>query len=502
MRKGDLVMAYVEKIQITRRSLDVVSPEVLVLGLFEDCQLSDFQKTIDKKSKGSLSERIETGDFEGKAGKTLSIFPGKPANRILLVGLGKREDITLDRLRQAAGTAVKTVQAGKIDTMASEIPGSDALESSAAEISQAWVEGLILGSYRFLDYKSDTEDAKVMETITLINGASSIGVERGRAVAEAVCLARDLANHPSNVATPSRLAAEARKIARSSGMTCKVMGRDQFTKLGMGAFSSVARGTDEPPKFILMQYNGGKKGEKPFAFVGKGITFDTGGISIKPSGKMDEMKFDMCGAATVLGIMQAVGQLKPKLNIVAAIAATENMPGGHATKPGDIVRAYNGKTIEILNTDAEGRLVLADALAYVSQKYEPRYMVNFATLTGAVIIALGHVASGIMGNDEELVEAIRKAGEASGEKVWPLPLWDEYCEDIKSKIADVKNLGAPSQAGTIAGGAFLKEFVGETPWAHVDIAGTAWRDKDQPYVPSGPSGVGVKLSLELLNILG
>ena len=264
----------------------------------------------------------------------------------------------------------------------------------------------------------------------------------------------------------------------------------------------MARGADEPPKFILIQYSGGKKGEKPFAFVGKGITFDTGGISIKPSSKMDEMKFDMCGAATVLGIMQAVGRLKPKVNIVGAIAATENMPGGHATKPGDIVRAYNGKTIEILNTDAEGRLVLADALAYVSQKHDPRYMVNFATLTGAVIIALGHVASGVMGNDEKLIDAIRKAAEASGEKVWPLPLWDEYCDDIKSKIADVKNLGAPRQAGTIAGGAFLKEFVGETPWAHVDIAGTAWRDKDQPYMPAGPSGVGIRLSLELLNILG
>ncbi|MDP6456922.1 MAG: leucyl aminopeptidase [Candidatus Marinimicrobia bacterium] len=495
-------MAYVKRIQITRRSLDSLSPEVLVLGLFEDGELSDFHKNIDEAAAGALSQRIEIGDFEGKAGKTLSIFPGKPANRILLVGLGKREDFTLDRLRQAAGTAVKTVQASKIDTMASEVPGGDALKSAAAEVSQAWVEGLILGSYRFLDYKSDTEDATVMNRITLINGASRVGVERGRAVAEAVCFARDLANHPSNVATPARLVTEARRIARSSGMRCKVMGRDQFTQMGMGAFASVARGADEPPKFILIQYSGGKKGEKPFAFVGKGITFDTGGISIKPSSKMDEMKFDMCGAATVLGIMQAVGRLKPKVNIVGAIAATENMPGGHATKPGDIVRAYNGKTIEILNTDAEGRLVLADALAYVSQKHDPRYMVNFATLTGAVIIALGHVASGVMGNDEKLIDAIRKAAEASGEKVWPLPLWDEYCDDIKSKIADVKNLGAPRQAGTIAGGAFLKEFVGETPWAHVDIAGTAWRDKDQPYMPAGPSGVGIRLSLELLNILG
>ena len=270
----------------------------------------------------------------------------------------------------------------------------------------------------------------------------------------------------------------------------------------MGAFASVARGAHEPPKFILMEYRGGKKGDKPFAFVGKGITFDTGGISIKPSSKMDEMKYDMCGSATVLGIMKAVAGLKPKRNIVAAIAATENMPGSRASKPGDIVKAYNGKTIEILNTDAEGRLVLADALAYVSKHYDPKYMVNFATLTGAVIVALGHVASGVMGTDEKLVQSILKAGKMSGERVWEFPLWDDYCDDVKSKIADVKNLGATGQAGTIAGGAFLKAFVGDTPWAHLDIAGTAWWDKDRPYVPSGPSGVAVRLSLELLNILG
>ena len=250
-----------------------------------------------------------------------------------------------------------------------------------------------------------------------------------------------------------------------------------------------------------MEYQGGKKGKAPFAFVGKGITFDSGGISIKPSKSMDEMKFDMSGAGTVMGIMKAIGQLKPNLNIVAAIAATENMPGGRATKPGDIVKAYNGKSIEILNTDAEGRLVLADALAYMSKNYKPRYIVDFATLTGAVVISLGHRASGIMGTDEKLIDALKKAGEITGERVWELPLWDDYCEDVKSKIADVKNIGAERQAGTIAGGAFLKEFVDDIPWAHVDIAGTAWWNKDLPYIPAGPSGVGVRLSLELLNIL-
>ncbi|MEE8186765.1 MAG: leucyl aminopeptidase, partial [Nitrososphaerales archaeon] len=468
---------------------------------FEDGQLSGFHENVDEKTGGAISRRISSGDFSGKLGKTSFLYPPGPAKRILLVGMGKREEFSLDRLRQTGGTAVKAGQAGKLDRMVAEVSGMEDLSFSKADTSQAFAEGLVLGSYKFLDYKSDKGDDMVMNSVTLINGVSTEGVRRAVAIAEGVILARDLASHPSNVVTPSRLASEARRLGREFDMWCKIMGREQFAKNGMGAFAAVSKGTDEPPKFIVMEYAGGRKSDPPIAFVGKGITFDTGGISIKPSRKMGEMKYDMCGAAAVLGIMRAVGLSEPKVNVVGIIAATENMPGGHATKPGDIVKAYNGKTIEILNTDAEGRLVLADALAYTEEQFKPRYMVNFATLTGAVIVALGHLASGVMGNDEKLVGAIKKAGEAAGERVWELPLWEEYSEDVKSKLADVRNIGVPHQAGTIAGGVFLKEFVDKTPWAHIDIAGTAWWDKDQPYVPAGPSGVGVRLSMELLKIL-
>ncbi|MFQ6674193.1 MAG: leucyl aminopeptidase [Fidelibacterota bacterium] len=489
------------RVLISRKSWGALSPDLLVLGVFEDGKLSAFQKDVDGRSGKAVSDRISSGDFSAESGKTLMLYTTGPARRILLVGMGKREEFELDRLRKTGGTAIKSAQANKLDTMVSEIPGTHDLRESDQAVSQAYVEGLILGSYKFLDYKSKRDAETVMKSVTLVNGASRAGVTRGKVIAEAVCFVRDLASHPSNVVTPSQLAREARKIARESEMSCRVFGRDQFTRMGMGAFAAVAKGTDEPPKFILLEYRGANKTERPIAFVGKGITFDTGGISIKPSKAMDEMKYDMCGASTVLGIMRAIGELRPNVNVVGAIASTENMPGGHATKPGDIAKAYNGKTIEILNTDAEGRLVLADALSYVAGKFRPKYMVNFATLTGAVIVALGHVASGVMGTDEKLVEAIKQAGEFSGERVWELPLWEEYSEDVKSKIADVKNTGEARQAGTIAGGAFLKEFVADTPWAHVDIAGTAWWNKDRPYIPSGPSGVGVRLSLELLNIL-
>tara|TARA_B100000315_G_scaffold120298_1_gene110197 strand:+ start:7019 stop:8506 length:1488 start_codon:yes stop_codon:yes gene_type:complete len=494
-------MAHLKKVAVADKSWDSAKTDLLALGLFEDGELSSFQQEVDEKCGGIISARLKAEDFTGKSGNTLLLYSDGPAKRILLTGLGKRKEFTLEKLRQAAGTAVKTAQSHKFDKITSEVPGGDALNESSIKISQAYTEGLILGSYKFLDYKSDAEYETVMKSVSLVHGANRKGVEKGCFIADSVCFVRDLEAHPSNVTTPSKLALEAQKIARKYRMNCNVFDREKFTEMGMGSFASVAKGTDEPPKFILMEYNGGKKGDAPFAFVGKGITFDTGGISLKPPKGMDEMKFDMCGAAAVLGIMRTVGELGLKKNIIGAIAATENMPGGHATKPGDIVKAYNGKTIEILNTDAEGRLVLADVLAYVSKHHSPKYMVNYATLTGAVIVALGHLSSGVMGTNRKLINSLVEAGENTGERCWELPLWDDYCEDVKSKIADVKNLGAPMQAGTIAGGAFLKEFAGDTPWAHVDIAGTAWWDKDRPYIPPGPSGVGVRLGIELLSLL-
>ncbi len=492
-------MAHLNKINISSVAWNQIKSNTLVISVFEGGGLSQLGKEVDKRFKKIITTRIKDGDFQGKLNETLILFTGSTPTRLLLLGLGNRKDFNDEKARQASGTAIKKIQSSGLSSIAAEIPGI----AKVGEVggTQAFVEGAILGSYRFLNYKTEYKDKNNLKSISIIGGGSRVGLKKGKIIAEAVCLARDLASHPSNVATPTRLSTEARKIAQVENMSCEVLNRDKFTKMGMGAFASVSIGADEPPKFILMEYKGGKKGEKPIAFIGKGITFDTGGISIKPSAKMDEMKYDMCGAAAVLGIMKAIAGLKPKRNIIAAIAATENMPGGRASKPGDIVKAYNGKTIEILNTDAEGRLVLADALSYVAKHHNPACMINFATLTGAVIVALGHVATGAMGNDDKLIRSIIKAGDVTGEKVWELPLWEEYCNDVKSEIADVKNLGAPGQAGSIAGGAFLKAFVGNIPWVHLDIAGTAWWEKNQPYVPSGPSGVGVRLSIELLNIL-
>ena len=285
-------------------------------------------------------------------------------------------------------------------------------------------------------------------------------------------------------------------------MKVTIFERDEFTKMGMGALSGVASGTEIPPKFIIIEYMGGPKSQKPKILVGKGLTFDSGGISIKPASKMDEMKYDMCGAGVVLGVMKTISELKPKMNIIGIIPSTENMSGDKAYRPGDILKAYNGKTIEVLNTDAEGRLILADALSYASKHYDPEFILDFATLTGAVVVALGHVATGIMGTDESLIEKIKSSSEVTGEKVWEFPLWTEYLDQVKSKIADVKNLGAPGQAGSIAGGAFLNSFVQEDiPWCHFDIAGSAWGNKDLPYQNNGlATGEMIRLVVDLIGI--
>ena len=326
--------------------------------------------------------------------------------------------------------------------------------------------------------------------------------KKGSIIANAVCDSRDLANHPGNITTPTRLANFAKEVGKKGNMKVTVFDRDKFTKMGMGSFAAVAQGTNEPPKFIIMEYFGGPKKEKPVMLVGKGLTFDTGGISLKPGLRMDEMKFDMCGSAVVFGVMNAIATLKPKMNVVAIVPSTHNMLGGSAVLPGDILTAYNGKTIEVLNTDAEGRLILADALSYASKHYDPEYMLDFATLTGAIVITLGKIATGIMGNNEVLMENIKVSSENTGEHIWPLPLWDEYCDQVKSHVADVKNLGSPGQAGSIAGGAFLKAFVREDiPWVHFDVAGTSYHVENRSYAQKdGASGQVIRLVLDLLGV--
>jgi leucyl aminopeptidase len=362
-------------------------------------------------------------------------------------------------------------------------------------------EGLVLGSYQFLDYKTKDDENFELDSASVI-GCDSDEISKGTEIGKAVCFSRDLSNHPGNVTTPTRLADAAREISDQAGMELTIFDRKEFTEMGMGGLAGVAQGTDEPPKFIILEYYGADKDERPKVLVGKGLTFDAGGISIKPASKMDEMKYDMCGSATVLGVFKAIAALRPKINLVGIVPSTENLVGAKAYKPGDILTAYNGKTIEVLNTDAEGRLILADGLSYASKHYEPEFILDFATLTGAVLVALGHIATGIMGTDDDLISRVKRSSENVGERVWEFPLWPEYCKQIRSDIADVKNIGAPRQAGTIAGGAFLKEFVGENiPWVHFDIAGTAWGVKPDPCNPKGSAtGVAIRLVLDLLGV--
>ncbi|UCD38304.1 MAG: leucyl aminopeptidase [Fidelibacterota bacterium] len=488
-------MSYVREVQQVSEP-DFTKPmDFLALCLFKGQELPTLYRPMDDALGGLVAKVLKDKDFKGKKGDTLMLFTGGPLARIALVGLGEEDKFTADVARQAAGKAVGLARKHNLAGCGLLTFEVDLAEE---ELTQALVEGMILGSYQFMEHKKPEEDARELESLILYGPASKAAVERGIILGTSVCFARDLQNHPSNFATPTHLAKEAERIAKAPQMNCTVYDRAEFTKMGMGALAGVAAGTDQPPKFILMEYKGGKAGEAPLAIVGKGLTFDAGGICIKPSEKMDEMKFDMSGGAAVLGIMEAVSRIQPKINVVAAIPSTENLLGGRAQKPGDIVKAYSGKTIEVINTDAEGRLILADALSYVVDKYKPTTILDFATLTGAVLIALGHRASGLMGNNDDLIEEVKQAADKTGERVWQLPMWEEYSEDIKSKVADVKNIGEGRLAGTIAGGVFLKEFVGETPWAHLDIAGTAWQDKDQPYTPGGGSGVAVRLVTQLI----
>ena len=491
-------MAFITYVKSTSESWKKSSTDLVVFGIFQDQSMTTIADEINVHLNNGVTRGIECGGIKGKEGECHKFFGEN--KRFLLLGLGDKEKFNTESMRNAGGRAAKYALKENCQSICVESFHSKTDET----YTRALTEGLILGSYQFRDYitQKDSDDKTVLiESADILNGNKS-GIAQGIAVSQSICLARDLGNHPGNVTTPSYLAKRAKDISKKSEMKCTIFDREQFTEMGMGALAGVAQGSDEPPKFILLEYFGGKENENPVCLVGKGLTFDSGGISIKPSNKMDQMKYDMCGSAVVLGVMNAISKLKPSLNVVCAISSTENLSGSKAYKPGDILTAYNGKTIEVLNTDAEGRLILADALSYVSKNYDPEYILDFATLTGAVVIALGHIATGIMGTDKTLIQRIKNSSKITGEKVWEFPLWDEYCKQIKSKIADVKNIGAPSQAGSIAGGAFLKEFVGDNiPWAHFDIAGTAWGGEEQPTTQKdSATGAIIRLVLDLLGI--
>lgn len=489
-------MAHLSKIKHSSGDWQKIKSHAVAVGIYDDLKISRQFQGVNRELGRGLSNMLVANLIKGKSGEVKTVV-GKKGAIAFIFGLGNRGELNAETLRKAGGGVSKACNANKINSVSFLVP----VDAKDDYMSQAAAEGLVLGSYQFNEFKTTDDDPFEMKDATIVGGNKK-AVEKGTIIANGVCLARNVDNRPGNIATPSHLAENAKAIGKAGGMKVTVFDREKFTKMGMGALAGVASGTEVPPKFIIMEYMGGSKKQKPKVLVGKGLTFDSGGISIKPAAKMDEMKYDMCGSGVVLGVMKAVSELKPKMNIIGIIPSTENMSGDKAYRPGDVLTAYNGKTIEVLNTDAEGRLILADALSYSSKHYDPEYMIDFATLTGAVVVALGHVATGIMGTDEALVDAIKSSSKTTEEKVWEFPLWDEYLEQVKSKIADVKNVGAPMQAGSIAGGAFLEAFVGEDiPWCHFDIAGTAWGDKDLPYQNKGTAtGEVIRLVVDLLGI--
>ncbi len=428
----------------------------------------------------------------------------KIADRVFLISLGKKDKFTLDVVRRAAAKFLSQGKSLECQTLRLDL---DSLHSkfSLPQITQAAVEGLRLSDYRFDKYKSKPNPVSSMRSVELVSKDSKKSKDIERAIAEAeiisegVIFTRNLANEPPNVMTPDHLARAAKEMAAKNNLTCKVLGKEEIKKLKMGGVLGVSQGSAEEPRFIILENRPRKaKFSKPIVLVGKGITFDTGGISIKPSTDMDKMKFDMCGAAAVIGAMKVIANLNLPIRVVGLAPTCENMPGGRAQRPGDIITCMNGKTVEVLNTDAEGRLILADALSY-AKKYSPMVLLDIATLTGACAAAFGDIASGVMGTDPKLVNRVKEAGEVTGERVWELPLWDDYFDLIKATYADVQNI-SKKYAGTITAGLFLKEFADHTSsWAHLDVAGTAWNEAaPKPLSPIGATGVGVRLFVEIV----
>ncbi len=462
-----------------------------------------------------LKRPWKAGDFRGRKGQCILFYPGLEkggtgeiaARRVLVVGLGKpgaEQNGLREQLRVAAGTAAARASGLKARELLAVLPEKVGLPP--AEVAECISEGLVLANYRFDKYKTvrdEEEDSRPVEKFLLYGGLMSQaplrrGMKLGRRAAEAACRARDMANEPGNVWTPERFAEYARELADRTSLECEILGTEEMEKLGMGGLLGVGSGSARPPRLILLRYHSRKK-NPTLMLVGKGLTFDSGGISLKPAAGMEEMKYDMCGGAAVLCAMDGVARERPKrLNVAALIPAAENLSGSAAIRPGDIITHYGGKTSEVVNTDAEGRLILADALAYGIETIQPDAVIDLATLTGAAIIALGHHRTALLANNDALVQRLEAAGERCGEPLWRLPLGREYTRQLESKVADLKNVGG-RPAGTITAAAYLQEFVGDVPWAHLDIAGTAWNFTKKSYVPEkGPSGIGVRTLLELI----
>lgn len=481
--------------------------DALVLGIFEDeSALAPDVQRVDAALGGLISDIKAGGTFTGKSGSVLSLPTGGriKARWLILLGVGKAGEFKLEQVRQYAARAFTAARDLKLSNLALSLPDRGRLAEDAATLGQAVAEGALLGSYSFDAYKTEKEKdeaPKKVESVTVLaadysENELSKGIGQGEIISAAVAFCRDLVQTPAKDLTPTILAERARLMAQEAGLKCEILTEKEAEELKMGSFLGVARGAmkAQPPRFIVLEHMP-NPGQKPIVFVGKGITFDSGGISIKPAEGMEKMKYDMAGGAAVIGAMKAIAALELPVNVVALVPATENMPGGNAIHPGDVLTTMSGKTIEVINTDAEGRLILADALTY-AERYEPEAVVDLATLTGACVIALGHQAIGLLGNNQDLIDRVKAAGDRTWERCWQLPLWEEYNEQIKSDIADVKNSGG-RPGGTITAAALLAKFTGKYPWAHLDIAGTAWEEKGRPYVPKGATGVGVRLLVEL-----
>jgi leucyl aminopeptidase len=454
---------------------------------------------LDRRSGGALGRVVASEDFGGKRDEIAVVYPDGPVRRIALVGMGDADKIGRNAIRRAAAAFAKRARAMGVQTAAVHLAAEARGGASQEEAGQALAEGLGFGAWFFREMKRPSDDQKpLLEEVAIVGAEDAAAMERGHRIGAAIAAGqaytRGLQVLPGNVCTPAFLAARAEELAARHGFRVTVLDRAALEKEGMHALLAVGQGSAQEPRFIALEYDGLEGA--PVVLVGKGVTFDTGGISIKPAQSMEDMKFDMSGAAAVLGTFEMLGRLKPRVRVVGLVPSAENMPSSSAYKPGDVVRSHYGKTIEVVNTDAEGRLLLADALSY-ARRYAPACVLDAATLTGAIVIGLGHTATGVMGTDERLIDEIRAAGERADERVWPLPLWDEYREHIKSDIADVKNSGG-RPAGSITAGWFLREFVDGFPWAHLDIAGTAYSDREDATRAKGPTGVMVRLFGEFL----
>ena len=499
------------RIECVSGDIRAVKSDMIVVNLFEGVtRPGGATGAVDAAIGRALSEAIQSGDFKGKLGETYFIRPPKgiASPRVLVVGLGEKEKFTPDIARQAALPVISAAKRMKLSTVASIVHGAGIGGLSPEIAARFCALGAALSSFEYDRYKEKKghrvsrflfveQDKKILEDVRA-------GVIHGERLGEAVNWGREFVAAPPSDLRPDDFARAAKKIgaglsARASArIRVSVLGVPELEKLGAGGILAVGRGSHAPPRLITAEYRGGASGGKWIVLVGKGVTFDTGGISLKKPDGMDKMKYDMAGAAAVLSTLRACAALGIRANIAAIAPVVENMPSGSAFLPGDVLRMMSGKTVEILSTDAEGRLILADALTYANRKYKPQIMIDAATLTGACVVALGSVNMGVMGNDDELMARIKQASASSGEKAWELPLHEEYSEQIKSEIGDIKNIGGP-EAGTITAGCFLKEFAGETPWAHFDIAGAAWIEKEKRGYAPGPSGAPVRLFVDLIS---